>query len=177
MSTHTKKTQPSGATSCFFWWVALLVLLVCSYLLFTQIQTAIRFQQQGIVVQSTIVATSPCSIPNRQPDSSTSQQGVLLTLRFVDERGHIDTVTFPGCQQGTYRIGDPFPVRYLPDDSTTLARATPGYTFPDIFTLTFCFLGIGILLSGVLVIRGVLRLLEHWKLIRVFARQAHIRQK
>jgi hypothetical protein len=167
MPEQTKKRRKQSGTAFFFWWIALMVLLICCYLVFTWLQTAILLQQRGVFTQGTIVATSLCSLPNRQPDSSASQQGFLLTLRFTDANGRPATVTFPGCQQGVYHSGDRFPLRYMPGDPTTLVRASPGYELPDLVLLVFPLLGL--LLSAVIVIVGALKFLDNWRLSHLYS--------
>src|SRR5581483_4027127 len=96
MSETRKQARPAHTSALPGRSLALLVLVVCGVLMISQIHTAIVFQQQGVATQSVIVALDHCSIPNRQPNASASQQGVLLTLRFLDTTGSMQTITFPG---------------------------------------------------------------------------------
>ena len=80
---------------------------------------------------------------------------------------------FPGCQVGSYHIGDHFPIRYLPTDPTTLVGASPRYGVFDTSIFTIAMISLGILLSLTVVIVGALDFFERWKVYRFFAEQRH----
>ena len=96
-------------------------------LFFYQLYAVMLLQQRGVATQSTIVATAPCTLvsTSRQPNSSISQQGLFLTLRFSDFNGRPYTVTFPGCLQGDYQVGNQFPIRYVPGDPNIISSDSP----------------------------------------------------
>lgn len=164
----SKQPEKSPLPGCLFA-LSLVVLIGCCYLLFTQIRTTILLQR-GILTQATVVATSPCSGYSRQPDSSRSNQGVLLTLRFTDANGKPYTVGLPDCQLKTYQVGDHFPVRYLPDDPTTVVDASASFNTPGSFSLILPLASVGLLISAAVVVVGAFRFLDAWGL-RQFAKQ------
>jgi hypothetical protein len=181
LSNRTKKpTKISKGIPFPVWCFALICFIGCVFLVTSQIQTIIMIHQQGVVAQSTIVALTPCSMYNKQPNASASQQGVLLTIRFLDERGQTDTMTFPGCQQGTYHPGDRFPVRYLPTDPTIIVQESSHLDIPEGASLALAFLSVVMVPISAVVVVGALGFLEQWRYRRLFAelhRQASSRKK
>jgi hypothetical protein len=152
------------------WITGGILVLFCGIALLSYFRGLILLQQEGVLTQSTIVATSSCSLYSMKPDSSPANQGVFLTVMFSDESGRLHQATLSGCLPRIYVPGESYAIKYVPSDPSLVAGANSSTYQSSVPVIFFAAGLVGGGLGLVLVIVGTVDLLQQVWLYRSLRR-------
>ena len=142
----------------------LFLLGACCFLVVALVQGAftlreLRLETAGVAATGIVTATQTCTFTIFTGDAArddTRITGETLTVRYTDQHGAAHVAQTHACLQQAYAVGAQVPIRYLPNDPTTIATAAEVENGRTVLLVDLALLA-GMAFFSMFMLRGLLR--------------------